>query len=101
MSQAQGDDTNAVALRAIVRGRVQGVGFRDFVWTRANALGLAGYVRNGSDGRTVEVEAEGDKATLEKLLKDLKHGPPMSIIESVDAHWSEAMGWHSLFNVQY
>src|SRR3972149_240154 len=40
------------ALRAVVRGRVQGIGFRDYVYTRARFLGLSGYVRNPAHGRS-------------------------------------------------
>jgi len=49
------DQNNAMALRALVHGRVQGVGFRAFVIYKARALRLSGFARNLSDGRTVEV----------------------------------------------
>ena len=52
-------DRPAHALRAVIRGRVQGVGCRDYCRTRARALGLSGSVRNLPDGRSVEVIAEG------------------------------------------
>ncbi|HEX5368456.1 MAG TPA: acylphosphatase, partial [Dehalococcoidia bacterium] len=58
-------------LRALVRGRVQGVGFRYFVQERASALGLAGFARNLSNGSTVEVVAEGPLSALEALLEAL------------------------------
>jgi len=78
------------SLRAIVRGRVQGVGFRDFVWRRARFLGLAGYVRNLPDGRSVEVVAEGPRQALEQLLEFLWEGPRAARVDQVDVEWGEA-----------
>src|SRR5690242_452673 len=66
--QAMTDTAPSEALRALVRGRVQGVGFRAFVVYQALELGLSGYARNLSDGRTVEVVAEGPMPALETLL---------------------------------
>ena len=57
------------SLRAVVRGRVQGVGYRDFVYMRARFLGLCGYVRNLPGMRSVEVVAEGERESLEQLLE--------------------------------
>ncbi len=70
-------------LHAVVRGRVQGVGFRWFVRETATALGLAGRVRNRSDG-TVEVEAEGDDAAIADLRRELAKGPRGAAVEAVD-----------------
>jgi acylphosphatase len=75
------------AIRAVVRGRVQGVGFRDYVETRARFLRLAGYVRNLPDGRSVEVIAEGPREALEQLMQNLREGPSMSLIDVVDIEW--------------
>ena len=85
------------SLRAIIRGRVQGVGFRAFVQRRGFELGLKGIARNLSDGRSVEVIAEGQRAALEALLAALKVGPSGSYVESVDPVWSEATGSYSGF----
>ena len=60
--------------RFIVRGRVQGVGFRWFVRERARRLGLAGFVRNMADG-SVEVAASGDEQQVEMLRAELQRGP--------------------------
>lgn len=79
-------------LRALVRGRTQGVGFRAFVIDEARKLGLQGYTRNLSDGRTVEVVAEGTQDRLDLLLAALRQGPPMAHVERVDASWGEATG---------
>lgn len=75
-----------------VRGRVQGVGFRFFVQERADALGLAGWVRNSADGRTVELVAEGEVGSIEQLLADLNQGPTGSRVEQVDKQWIEPQG---------
>lgn len=60
-------------LRFLVKGEVQGIGYRFFVLERAETLGLTGWVRN-LPGGDVEGEAEGDPAALETLLKDLRSG---------------------------
>lgn len=77
-------------LRAIVRGRVQGVGFR--YWTHHTARHLpitGGTVRNLPDG-TVEVVAEAaDKAPLTALFYDLHRGPTASQVTAVSAEWEE------------
>ncbi len=87
------------AVRAIVRGRVQGIGFRDYVVNRAGFLGLTGYVRNLPDGRSVEVVAEGVRPDVEQLLDYLREGPRMSRVDVVDAEWSEATGAYDGFGV--
>jgi acylphosphatase len=70
-------------IHVVVRGRVQGVGFRWFVQQAASSLDLAGWVRNGSDG-SVEVEAEGSVTELGKLRAILGDGPSGARVESVD-----------------
>ena len=87
-------------LRALVRGRVQGVGFRAFVVWRARELALDGFARNLSDGTTVEVIAEGPRASLETLLTSLKEGPPMSYVKSVDVTWGAATSAYDGFGVR-
>jgi acylphosphatase len=69
----------------IVRGAVQGVGFRFFVQRRANELGLHGWTRNLDDG-SVEVYATGQSTPLSKLAAALHTGPPMAHVRSVEEH---------------
>ena len=71
-------------LRAVVRGRVQGVGFRWSVWRRAEQLGLAGRAENRPDG-SVLVEAEGPADALDELEAFLKIGPPAAKVDSLDS----------------
>ncbi len=66
-----------------VRGRVQGVGYRFFALRKAQALGLAGWVRNGADG-SVFGEAGGPEAALAGFYTALKAGPPFSSVQSLD-----------------
>ncbi len=89
------------ALRAVVRGRVQGVNFRDYVLARARSLRLAGYVRNLPDGRSVEVVAEGPRPDIEQLLEYLHEGPRMSRVDAVDVEWGEPTGEYRHFGVAY
>ncbi len=67
----------------IVRGVVQGVGFRFFVQRRANELGLHGWTRNLDDG-SVEVYATGRPTLLSELAAALHTGPEMAHVRSVD-----------------
>jgi acylphosphatase len=71
------------ARRYLVRGRVQGVGFRWFVEREAHMLGIAGWVRNNHDG-SVEVLAQGTRDQLSGLHARLREGPRAARVESVD-----------------
>jgi DNA ligase D-like protein (predicted 3'-phosphoesterase) len=75
--------TAAGAIRAVVRGEVQGVGFRDATVRRARALELAGWVRNGEHG-TVEVHAEGTEQAVDELVAFLRVGPPLARVSAVE-----------------
>lgn len=94
-------EPDTAALRAVVRGRVQGVGFRDYVLVRARFIGLSGYVRNLPDGRSVEVVAEGARSDLEQLLDHLREGPRLSRVDVVDAEWGDASGGYEGFGLGY
>jgi acylphosphatase len=89
------------AISAIVRGRVQGVGFRDYVETRARFLRLAGHVRNLPDARSVEVIAEGPRTSLEQLIAHLREGPRMSRVDGVDVEWREPTGEYRDFGTAF
>ena len=89
------------SLRAVVRGRVQGVGFRDYVLTRAGYLRLSGYVRNLPDGRSLEVVAEGWRSELEQLLSYLREGPRLARVDAVETDWGEPTGAYEGFGVGY
>ncbi|RIL02470.1 acylphosphatase [bacterium] len=71
--------------RILVRGRVQGVGFRWFVRDAAAELGLAGWVRNLPDGRTVEALAQGPAERLDQLVNAMRSGPPGSYVSELTA----------------
>lgn len=74
----------------IVRGKVQGVGYRLFVQKRAKELGLVGFVQNEQDG-TVNVIAQGSEEKLEELLTHLKKGPYFSRVDEVVVEWSDIL----------
>jgi acylphosphatase len=71
-----------LAKRFYVSGEVQGVGFRFFGEHTANRLGVAGYVKNLSDGR-VEVYGIGTAAQLDALKNELQRGPRMATVDRV------------------
>jgi acylphosphatase len=87
-------------LDAVVSGRVQGVGFREFVRQEAASHGIGGYVRNSDDGQRVELVAEGDDAALEALVAALHRGPRFANVESVEATYSEAAAGFSRFSIE-
>ena len=81
------DQEQQAEVHALVRGRVQGVFFRQSTQERARALRLRGWVRNLPDGTTVEVLAQGPRGSLNELLDFLGHGPPGAIVEEVAPEW--------------
>jgi acylphosphatase len=87
-------------LQATINGRVQGVGFREFVRFEATNRGLTGYVRNSDDGRGVEVVAEGEDAGLMELVEALHKGPRFARVEDVASEYSEASGGFSKFSIE-
>ena len=72
-------------IKAIISGRVQGVGFRYFVQEKALKTGIKGYVKN-MPGGNVEIDAEGEKESLDQFLKICRQGPPASRVESFILH---------------
>jgi acylphosphatase len=88
-------------LSVTVYGRVQGVYFRYFVRNAARDLGLKGYVRNLARGDAVEIEAEGQKPQLARLLEQLKTGPPGASVRSVETDWSGYTGQFDSFGIRY
>jgi len=93
--------SDLASVHAIVYGRVQGVYFRAFSLRQARELGLTGYVRNLPDWNAVEVQAEGERNKLERLIDYLKVGPPGARVERVEANWSEHTGSYPNFSVRY
>jgi len=69
--------------RYIVRGRVQGVGYRYFVMREAGALGVSGFARNLPDG-SVEVIAEGADEVLAQFEERLREGPSFATVSALD-----------------
>jgi acylphosphatase len=78
-------------LHAVVRGHVQGVGFRYTTQYEAKKLDLRGWVRNLHDG-SVEVDAEGDRTHLETFLAFLHTGPLGAHVDAVESDWPAVQG---------
>jgi acylphosphatase len=87
------------ARRYIVRGRVQGVGYRYFAKGMAERLGVTGFVRNLSNG-DVEVVAEADSVTLALLKEELERGPRMSRVNEVIVNEVPVSGKYSSFSIR-
>ncbi len=78
-----GEDRKVV--RAVIRGRVQGVFFRGWTHDQASRLGLAGWVRNRRDG-SVEALFAGPAAEVEQMLRLCRQGPSAAVVDAVEAH---------------
>ena len=72
-----------VGRRLIVRGRVQGVGFRYFALESAQREGVTGYARNGRDG-SVEIAVEGDLEAVDRFERSIRQGPPGARVDAVE-----------------
>ena len=83
----------------IVKGLVQGVGFRYFVLRKAHELELMGYVKNQMDG-TVLTVVEGEKIKIEMLFNYLKIGPMHADVRDIKIAWRSFVGEFSNFEVR-
>jgi acylphosphatase len=88
------------SLHAVVSGIVQGVFYRGFVLREATTLGLRGRVRNLDDGR-VEVEAEGERQGLDRLVQRLRRGPPSADVSDVTTEWTDCRHEYKDFRIDY
>jgi acylphosphatase len=77
--------SGSVVRRVVVRGRVQGVGFRAFVEDEARERRLAGWVRNRRDG-SVEAVFSGSAADVDAMLTAVRLGPPASYVAAVEVN---------------
>jgi len=77
------------ARRLIISGRVQGVGFRDWMLIHAERLGVFGWVRNRRDG-TVEAVVDGDEAAVAELLRACRRGPRLAAVTEILEELTEA-----------
>jgi acylphosphatase len=77
--------------RVVVHGQVQGVFFRDSMRERANAHGVAGWVRNRPDG-AVEAVLEGPSDAVERVLRFSETGPPRAQVDEIDVDEEEPEG---------
>jgi acylphosphatase len=93
------DRSPAQARRFVVRGRVQGVGFRWFVEREAHILKIAGWVRNNPDG-SVEVLAIGTRDQLAGLRARLQEGPRAARVDDVEHFEAELIAELTSFQVR-
>jgi acylphosphatase len=94
-----GDDAHVARFRFLVRGRVQGVGFRAHARGEAQRLGLVGFVANRADG-AVEGEADGDDAALAGFRSWLHRGPTWARVDAVDWQPAPAVAREASFEVR-
>lgn len=88
-----------IGVHIIVKGLVQGVGFRFFVERHAVQLGLQGYVRNLYNG-DVEIETEGDRSLVEEFIKEVTIGPRSAHIKDLKIEWTEYQNKFKGFEVR-
>ena len=87
------------ARRFLVRGRVQGVGFRWFVEREAHILQIAGWVRNNPDG-TVEVLVQGTRDQLAGMRSRLREGPRAARVDDVEESVAEPEKGLNSFSIE-
>jgi acylphosphatase len=91
--------SNRIFRRYLVKGRVQGVGFRWFVEREARLIGVGGWVRNRDDG-AVEVLASGTEAQLRSLYDRLREGPRAARIDQVEVDDAAPFSGYQTFQIE-
>lgn len=90
----------AKRIHAIVKGKVQGVFYREFTRREAETIGVSGFVRNLKDG-SVEIVAEGDEKKLNDFEKKFRKGPLMAFISQVELKEEPATGEFEGFDLRF
>ena len=93
------DSAGLARVDVVVRGRVQGVGYRMFAARVALDRGLTGWVANESDG-SVRCVAEGRRADLEAFARDLATGPMGATVDRLAISWSETLDGFDRFTIR-
>lgn len=83
----------------IVSGMVQGVGFRYYVYHKANGLGINGFVNNLFNG-DVEIEVAGERSLIEEFIKDVKVGPRAARVTDLKVNWKESNQHYYNFEIR-
>jgi acylphosphatase len=76
------------AKHVVIQGRVQGVGYRDWMVGQARALGVDGWVRNRGDG-SVEALVYGEIDAVEELLRACRRGPRLAVVSRIEEDWAD------------
>ena len=92
--------SNLVKAEITVSGLVQGIGFRYFVYSKAENLGLKGYVKNFYTGEVYTV-VEGERYLVEELIDYLKIGPSRSHVKSYSVNWFEYRNEFTIFEIKH
>ncbi len=87
-------------IHAVVKGKVQGVFYREFTRREAGALGIGGFARNLKDG-SVEIVAEGEEKNLQEFMKMVRKGPLMAFISEVEAKEEPPTGEFEGFDIRF
>ena len=79
------NEPSRITYRVLITGHVQGVCFRDWTKSKANQLGIAGWVRNRKEG-SVEAVISGSREHIEEILLAFENGPPAAKVESIQVN---------------
>lgn len=90
----------AKRIHAKVKGKVQGVFYREFTRREAESLGVSGFARNLKDG-SVEIVAEGEEKQLKEFEKRFRKGPLMAFINEVEIKEQPATGEFDGFDIRF
>ena len=88
-----------VCLHMLVKGLVQGVGFRYFVYRHATKLGLTGWVQNLFNGH-VEIDVEGERSLLESFLVEIRIGPRSAQVKDLHIEWKPYENKDAAFEIR-
>ncbi|OGR90615.1 MAG: hypothetical protein A2992_00165 [Elusimicrobia bacterium RIFCSPLOWO2_01_FULL_59_12] len=91
--------TETAAAHVLIKGRVQGVGYRFFAQDAAEPFALKGWVRN-LPGGDVECVVEGPRLAIERFLEELRKGPPVARVDAVQVDWRPAAGQLAGFTIR-
>ncbi|MBI4669288.1 MAG: acylphosphatase [Elusimicrobia bacterium] len=84
----------------IVRGLVQGIGYRYFVQKTAGSFGLGGWVKNRPDG-AVELQVEGEDEKIDEFIGALRHDHPWAKVKNVEIDWRPCNGEFKTFEITF